>query len=284
MDAFRKYFEHNPDLFTGLVALLAIVGTLVAGWVGAKIQANGGREQAAAAREAAAATNEAQRVAALWTVRQVMTVDYINHARENVELSIRMYKESDEDGTLKRQVDASRIALVQKKVGLELIADAPVVAAVKEVQAAVGEFAQNALKYGPGAYADSLLGKMRTMPSVMAAREALHEARECELDAASTDEAKRGARARALRKVRELEPRVSSEQGLQLIRHYMRADGATLDEYREARALVQNKTEELIAATRIMLKSEEDVAAEEVPTRRWGWRRRNSPVTATDSA
>ncbi|MEU3690321.1 hypothetical protein [Streptomyces narbonensis] len=70
MDAFKQYFEDNPEIFAAMVAAIAILGGLLGSIVGAKIQANGGRDQAAAAREAARIAAEAQRVAALWNVRQ----------------------------------------------------------------------------------------------------------------------------------------------------------------------------------------------------------------------
>ncbi|MFH9736533.1 hypothetical protein ACH4MA_02390 [Streptomyces roseolus] len=282
VDGLRKFFEEHAAFFGVVVPILAVVGSFAGSWAAGWVQARGGRDQAAAAREAAAATNEAQRVAALWTVRQVMTVDYIAYAREHVELSVRMYKESHEDGALKREADASRITLVQKRVALELVATAPVVAAVKEVQEAIRGLAEHALTYGPGAYADGLLRTMGPRPAVMDAREALHELRERELDAARTDESRSEARVNALRKLREMESDISREQNLALIRYYMRPAGATLDEFKEVRALFQSKMEELIAEARIMLKSEEDVAPI-VPEQRRRWRR-NSVTTSTGSA
>ncbi|GGY61938.1 hypothetical protein [Streptomyces omiyaensis] len=274
--------EEHAAFFGVVVPILAILGSFAGSWAAGWVQARGGRDQAAAAREVATATNEAQRVAALWNVRQVMTVDYIAYAREHVELSVRMYRENDEDGALKREADASRITLVQKKVGLELVATAPVVAAVKEVQEAVRGLAEHALTYGQEAYADKLLRTMGPRPAVLNARAALHELRECELDAARTEGARSEARVNALRKLTELESEISREQRFALIRYYMRADGVTLDQFKEARALFQSKMEELIEETRIMLRSEGDVASVVPPQRRW-WRR-NSAATPTGSA
>ncbi|MFJ5142761.1 hypothetical protein [Streptomyces sp. NPDC088707] len=70
-----KYFEDNPEIFAALVAAIAILGGLLGSIIGAKFQANGGRDQAAAAREAAKIAAEAQHIAALWSVRHMQTAE-----------------------------------------------------------------------------------------------------------------------------------------------------------------------------------------------------------------
>ncbi|MFH8628223.1 hypothetical protein ACH4A8_41165 [Streptomyces vietnamensis] len=88
-----KYFEGKPEFLTAVAAIIAIVGALI----GAKIQANSGRAQAAAAREAAQIAAEAQRVAALWTVRQVQVAELIRSANTLYRKSSRLWKVEDEE-------------------------------------------------------------------------------------------------------------------------------------------------------------------------------------------
>lgn len=47
VDAYRRYFEENPELFAALalVAIMAVLGGLAGSVIGAKIKANGGRDQ-----------------------------------------------------------------------------------------------------------------------------------------------------------------------------------------------------------------------------------------------
>ncbi|MGW8767836.1 hypothetical protein ACWGN5_35730 [Streptomyces sp. NPDC055815] len=131
MDVFRKYFEDNPEIFTGLVAVLALIGALLGSVIGAKIQANGGRDQAAAAREAARIAAEAQRVAALWTVRQVQIAEFVRSVRELMQLYGRLYTEND--AGLYGQVTAAYQAVTLRKAEIDLIASGDVAAAADAV-------------------------------------------------------------------------------------------------------------------------------------------------------
>ncbi|MET9346268.1 hypothetical protein [Streptomyces termitum] len=130
MTAFRQYFEDNPEIFAALVAALAILGGFLGSIIGAKIQANGGRDQAAAAREAAAATNEAQRVAALWTVRHVHMAELLQRVDEVHRLA-RLFFAEDSTSGLESQLREARQAVVQKQAEVELIAPGPVVDAAR---------------------------------------------------------------------------------------------------------------------------------------------------------
>ncbi|WP_369149067.1 hypothetical protein [Streptomyces sp. R44] len=161
MGGLWKYFEENNEIFAALVAFLAIGGGLLGSVIGAKIQANGGRDQAAAAREAAQIAAEAQRVAALWTVRQVLAADYIHQTRVVVEATKKLFKEDDEDGHLRSQLDEDWLTLMQKRAGLELTATLPVVDVLKEVNETMAAFVKVGLEHGQEVYAQTYLTRLR---------------------------------------------------------------------------------------------------------------------------
>ncbi|GGT54670.1 hypothetical protein GCM10010271_68170 [Streptomyces kurssanovii] len=133
MDVLRSYFEENPDLFAAVVAALAIVGGLLGSVIGAKIQANGGRDQAAAAREAAKIAAEAQRVAALWTVRQVQIAEFIQGVREVRRISDLFYKQNAVVDGLDVQLSEAQQVVSRKLAEIELIVPFAVVLAAQKV-------------------------------------------------------------------------------------------------------------------------------------------------------
>lgn len=149
----RAWIEANPEAFAALVAVLAIVGGLAGSLIGAKIQANGGRDQAAAAREAAQIAGESQRAAALWTVRQVQAAAYIQQAREVMRIGEPMFTHNDAAGGLSEQVHAATQDLGHRRAELELVATRAVVAAARATDGAVLRFADLALRAGPGVHA-----------------------------------------------------------------------------------------------------------------------------------
>ncbi|MGW4701732.1 hypothetical protein [Streptomyces sp. NPDC004285] len=110
-----KYFEENPEIAAALVAAIAVV----AGIVGAKIQANAGRAQAAAAREAAQIAAEAQRVAALWSVRQVQVAEFLEQIREVRRLGDLFYTQDSTDGALTSQFCEAERLMVRKEAEIE---------------------------------------------------------------------------------------------------------------------------------------------------------------------
>jgi type II secretory pathway pseudopilin PulG len=132
VEALWKYFENNHEIFAALVAALAIIGGLIGSVLGAKIQANGGRARASAAREAAQITSEAQRVAALWTVRQVQTAEFLHNVREALHTSHLLVVNEDTEA-LRAQVREAGQAMHRKFAELQLIAPLPVVAAAQLV-------------------------------------------------------------------------------------------------------------------------------------------------------
>ncbi|MEU9089748.1 hypothetical protein [Streptomyces sp. NPDC048428] len=170
-----KYFEGKPELFAALVAAIAIVG----GVVGAKMQANGGRAQAAAAREAAEIAAEAQRVATLWSVRQVQVAEFVQSVREAVRLSDRFYLEPD-GGELQNRAHAAYQTASLKKAEIELIASRGVVNAAQAVLLSASEYSSAARSGGPTAYAELTLlrlifdGEDQTARAASAANMALN--------------------------------------------------------------------------------------------------------------
>ncbi|MEU7022766.1 hypothetical protein ABZ990_19205 [Streptomyces sp. NPDC046203] len=129
-----KYFEDNPEIFAALVAAIAILGGLLGSIIGAKIQANGGRDQAAAAREAAWIAAEAQRVAALWSVRQLQAAQFVRSVRELRRLG-RLYGQDPNNADLRGQGRELLQAVTLKGAEIELTAPDHVVAAAKDLVA-----------------------------------------------------------------------------------------------------------------------------------------------------
>jgi hypothetical protein len=150
VDAYRRYFEDNPELFAGLVAALALVFGLIGNVLGAKIQANGGRDQAAAAREAAKITAEAQRVAALWTVRQVQVAEFIRCANGIYQKCCRLWSfppEEDIDAAMS-QLGLQSEELSLRWAEIRLILTEEAVAAAGQLVLATSDFEVAVHRYG----------------------------------------------------------------------------------------------------------------------------------------
>ncbi|MFE1378174.1 hypothetical protein ACFW6S_04340 [Streptomyces sp. NPDC058740] len=152
MNAFRQYFEDNPEIFAALVAALAIVGSYLAGVRGAKIQANGGLDQAAAAREAAQIAAEAQRVAALWTVRQTQVAAFIEGVREVQHVSGLFYEQDMTASDLNAQLREAQKLLGRRRAEIELIVSEDVVVAAHEVIESLNRLVALGRIAGPGEY------------------------------------------------------------------------------------------------------------------------------------
>ncbi|MER7540228.1 hypothetical protein ABTX77_36435 [Streptomyces sp. NPDC097704] len=152
MNAFRQYFEDNPEIFAALVAALAIVGSYLAGVRGAKIQANGGLDQAAAAREAAQIAAEAQRVAALWTVRQTQVAAFIEGVREVRHVSDLFYEQDVAASDLNAQLREAQKLLGRRRAEIELIVSEDVVVAAHEVIESLNRLVVLGRIAGPGEY------------------------------------------------------------------------------------------------------------------------------------
>ncbi|MFH8253438.1 hypothetical protein [Streptomyces roseolus] len=260
-----KYFEDNPEIFAAIVAAIAILGGLLGSIIGARIQANGGRDQAAAAREAARIAAEAQRVAALWNVRQVQVAEFIRCTREAVVISQRLYEAEPDDEELRRQVHAAYQAMESKAAELILIATEKVVDAVEATLLAAEELEREAMNSGPTAHAESVFTHLylsRDMTTARAARVAQHV-----LDAATGETYE--SRMQALRSVPGLSEKLAHELavnsgGGNRLRWVERGG-------RKSDAL-EEKLAELVRATRTMLKSEDDVAQAPPEQRRRWWR------------
>ncbi|MFJ5142762.1 hypothetical protein [Streptomyces sp. NPDC088707] len=136
-----QYFEKNPEIFAALVALLVGVSALG----GAKLQANAGRAQAAAAREAATITAEAQRVAALWTVRQVQIAQLVRVSSELRQACNRLWLAHDEGQA--NQVGAKSAELAMLWAEARLIATENVVAAAGVLAMESLAFEETTMKY-----------------------------------------------------------------------------------------------------------------------------------------
>ncbi|MEU9774864.1 hypothetical protein [Streptomyces sp. NPDC047968] len=159
MDVIRRYLEDNPDLFAALVAALAIIGGLAGNVIGARIQAAGGRDQARAAREAAETTAEAQRVAALWTVRQVQTAEFMRYVHELKRIADSFYmRESTVE--LRAQAGDAYQAMTQKCAEIQLTAPASLAESAERVRKKCGEIVERAISAGPGVYVLRLLSDL----------------------------------------------------------------------------------------------------------------------------
>ncbi|MFD6349959.1 hypothetical protein ACFWF9_35350 [Streptomyces roseolus] len=264
MTAFRQYFEDNPEIFAALVAAIAILGGLLGSIIGAKIQANGGHAQAAAAQKAAEIAAEAQRVAALWGVRQVQVAEFIRCAREAVAISQRLYEAEPDDEELRRQVHAAYQAMGSKAAELILIATEKVVDVVEATLLAAEELEQEAMDSGSTAHAESVFTHLylsRDMVTARAARVAQHA-----LDATTGETYE--SRMQALRAVPGLSENLAHELAansgrgnrLQWIERGGRKSGA-----------LEEKLAELVRETRAMLRSEDYVAPAPVPRQRRRW-------------
>ncbi|MFD9246136.1 hypothetical protein ACFV0D_30275 [Streptomyces sp. NPDC059556] len=280
-----KYFEDNPEIFAALVAAIAILGGLLGSVIGAKIQANGGRDQAAAAREAARIAAEAQRVAALWAVRQLQTAEYIQGVRDVRHAIRRFYREDPAGGALLAQLNEALGAMNQKQAEIILIAPKAVVGAANRLREATFEAGDYAIKAGAMHYVQSLVnaemnsGDPESAAIAQQAIDAVNElhAAKRQGDRAEAQYAHQHARD-ALRAVHGVTSGLATKALLAFAENgwvtMMDVTGMALD----------RTMNDFVLAARAMLKSEDDVAPT-VPPQRRRWWRRAAPVTpASDAA
>ncbi|MFF9147200.1 hypothetical protein ACF1BN_20310 [Streptomyces sp. NPDC014861] len=265
MTAFRQYFEDNPEIFAALVAAIAILGGLLGSVIGAKIQANGGRAQADAAQKAAEIAAEAQRVAALWNVRQLQVAEFIRCVREAVATSQRLYEAEPDDQELRQLVHAAYQAIEFKAAELILIATEEVVNVVEATLLAAEELEQEAMDSGPTAHAEAVFTRLYLSRDMETARAARVAQNVLNAETGETYE----SRTRALRGVPGLSETLAHELAVN-------SGGGNRLQWIETGGrksnVLEEKLAELVRATRTMLRSEDDVApATPEPRRRW-WR------------
>ncbi|MFC9035077.1 hypothetical protein [Streptomyces arboris] len=274
MHGLWQYFEENNEIFAAVVAFLAIGGGLLGSVIGARIQANGGRDQAAAAREAAQIAAEAQRVAALWTVRHVLTAEFIQLIRERAEAVHRLYSQSDADGTTQAQIDQAGRAVLRKAAEIELIVPSPVMRAAEDMVSALDKFVATSSVAGPAQYLRVVIGEaMWCVDPVHAelAGRARTSLDELGVAAASGDtERKVRALAAADEALRAAVADITDAQAQAAVAEAI-GGREWLDRKRENEEQVTACLDTLVAAAREMLKSEDDVAPV-VPPQRWRWR------------
>ncbi|MER5966679.1 hypothetical protein [Streptomyces sp. NPDC002057] len=270
-----KYFEDNPEIFAALVAAIAILGGLLGSVIGAKIQAKSGQDQAAAAREAAQIAAEAQRVAALWTVRQIQVAEFIQSAREFERgiLDSLSGKNNPFDPAVNNQRNEVRHALLRKQAEIELVAPSSVAEVADAVFQKLDTF-ENVVNFlWPEAYVTAALNRQvrRDDPAAsalaVAARSAVdqwHVAHEANAEDASS---KRREAHQALRSAMGLTTEDAEIVLLSIV---------VLPILSGAREERQNELKELMAAlvgaAREMLRSDDDVAPTVPPQRRRWWR------------
>ncbi|MFD7555493.1 hypothetical protein ACFV9E_13295 [Streptomyces sp. NPDC059835] len=274
MHGLWKYFEENNEIFAVLVAFLAIGGGLLGSVIGAKIQANGGRDQAAAAREAAQIAAEAQRVAALWTVRHVLTAEFIQLVRERAEAAHRLYSENDADGTVQARIDQAGHAVLRKAAEIELIVPSPVMRAAEDMIRALDKFAATSRVAGPAQYLRVVIGEAMWCGDpahVELAGRARTSLGELGAAAVSGDtETKVRALAAADEALRAAVADITDAQAQAAVAEAM-GGREWLDRKRGDEEQVTVCLDTLVAAAREMLKSEGDVAPA-VPPQRQRWR------------
>ena len=277
MGGLWTYFEENDAIFAALVAALAIVGSYLAGVRGAKIQSKGGHAQAAAAREAAKIAAEAQRVAALWTVRQVQVAEFIQLLRERERATLRLYSENDADGTVQAQIDETGFAVRRKAAEIQLIVPSSVMRAADDVISALDKFVATSSVAGPARYFRVVLGE--AMWSSDPAQAVLAGRARSSLDALGTDaiaddtESRIRALSAADEALRAAVVDITDTQA-QVVVAYATGGREWSDRERGEAERVVERLDMLVEAAREMLKSEDDVApAVPEPRRRW-WRAR----------
>ncbi|MER5966678.1 hypothetical protein [Streptomyces sp. NPDC002057] len=260
-----NYFEGKPELLTAVAAVIAIGGALV----GAKIQANSGRAQAAAAREAAVIAAEAQRVADLWTVRQLQVAELVRGARRLFQLCERLWYEDDVEARLRVESQSEELALRLAEV--ELLATDDVVECAQQLVTA-------ALRYEE--ISDLHSGVTRARAAVyLLTRNDDHLATEV-TEVMSLH--REGDPERAVQWLTNIFPNISRE----LIEHLVAYDAVEDDYIRNERSSAKHEfrmaARHLVAATRVMLRARDDVAPV-LPRQRRRYRR-NQAETAESSA
>ncbi|MFJ6252880.1 MULTISPECIES: hypothetical protein [unclassified Streptomyces] len=279
MNAFRQYFEDNPEIFAVLVAAIAIVGGLAGSIIGAKIQARSGQDQASAAREAAQIAATAQHVSALWTIQQVQIAEYIQGVRDARRLISSFYQEDCLNGEAAALARELMHALDQKQAEIELIASETVVSAAIKLNEDVQFALMLAINTGQPYYVQMKVQKQLESPdpgdtaTAQQAQEDVAElaavARRADLgDAgdAELDEAWRRARF-ALSQISGV-----SEELISRVLPELALNGWPREQDTREFA-IDRKTQGLVAAARRMLRHEDDVAPAAPEQRRRWWRR-----------
>ncbi|MCX5232918.1 hypothetical protein [Streptomyces sp. NBC_00233] len=259
MTGLWKYFEENHEIFAALVAFLAIGGGLLGSVIGAKIQANGGRDQAAAAREAAQTAAEAQRVAALWSVRQVQTAEFIRSVRELVWSSNRLFEVLDSDS--QTQAEAARQALGLRVAEIELVVPRDVMTTAHAVYESAVQYWDLAWTASPLLSAERNLRLLAGSNDPETGRAALEAIRVLYDDGAS-----HLARLGALTAV----PGLPHHQVVLLVENRRDPEPSVWHQKDEAGRALNERMDELVTAARAMLRSEDDVAPA-VPEQRRRW-------------
>ncbi|MFF9344910.1 hypothetical protein ACF1CG_34795 [Streptomyces sp. NPDC014773] len=266
MTAFRQYFEDNPEIFAALVAAIGILGGLLGSIIGAKIQANGGRDQAAAAREAAQIAAEAQRVAALWAARQLQIAQFIQSARDVVDVCNRYYEDGD-DGSLTFHLHDAVKVMRLKSHEVELVAPKEFVEAAQQVLRAVDGYSSEATMHGETGHAHLLIRRLLTGEDEDVARAAraaehavLHGGNE------GMDYAVRLQRIAAV-------PGISEKRAHLLLQDW-ESDPRWNARLNNGRKVFEEKLRGAIRAGRAALRSEDDFAPAVPEQRRRRWLRR----------
>ncbi|MFE6222972.1 hypothetical protein [Streptomyces sp. NPDC057854] len=275
MAALRQYFEDNPEIFAALVAAIAILGGLLGSIIGAKIQANGGRDQAAAAREAATIAAEAQRVAALWSVRQVQMAEFIRGVRE-VQRVAALYSSQDAD-SVDGQMQEAHHLVAQKLAEIELIMPFDVAQAAKGVHRHLEPFAATIQIAGRAEYFFSILRRQAfsddPAESELARRalEALDELREEAAGSVNSADDKMRRYRDAIEALRA----ATNAPVLEAVMVATHVDSSPSSEpfRRRLQAELAENMSALVAAARAALRSEDDAAPAPVPVQRRWWRR-----------
>lgn len=269
-----KYFEDNPEIFAALVAAIAILGGLLGSVIGAKIQANGGKAQAVAAQKAAEIAAEAQRVAALWSVRQVQVAEFIQRVREVQRISELFYVRDVVADGLGAQLRTGYSAMIHTLAELQLIAHSSVVEAADAVSEALDEVVDLATAAGPGQYVRGLLVdrvfSVDDAESVLAHR-ALDLLDELLAARAGDDSAAiNRAQARSYSALSDVSG-ITPEQAL--CTRFLVGESELVRQKGEVTERVAEKMTTLVETAREMLRSEDDVAPTVTAPQRRRWQR-----------
>ncbi|MFJ3402218.1 hypothetical protein ACIPM5_35080 [Streptomyces microflavus] len=251
MDAWR-YFEKNPEAAAALVAAIAVI----AGVVGARIQANAGRAQAAAAREAAEISAEAQRVAALWTIQQKQVAELIRIANSIYQKCNRLWNVADEELADQIGETSEELSLVWAEV--RLVVTRNVATAAGELAHVVVQFETTTHHYAPVRHARVALARLTADGDDPAAE----IARILAWGPGDPD------RSEALCN---LVPGLSDEHAYYLAAYHDRSDDYIWTQRTSDRRAFHTALNRLVHEARHMLRSEDDVTPR--PARSRWWRR-----------
>ncbi|MEU0035524.1 hypothetical protein [Streptomyces sp. NPDC006333] len=251
MDVWR-YFEKNPEMAAALVAAIAVI----AGVIGAKIQANAGRAQAAAAREAAEIAAEAQRVAALWTVRQKQVAELIRSANSLYQKCSRLWNVENEELADQIGETSEEMSLLWAEVRLIVTKD--VAKAAGELTHAATNFEVTTHHYAPVLHARDALARLTVDGDDRAAEIARI------LGWGEGDPSRSEALSR-------LVPGLSNEHVYYLVAYHDNSDDYIRNLRSSDRRNFHAALNTLVHEARTMLRSEEDVTPAP-PQYRW-WRR-----------